>query len=75
MTDKIVPWSEVNSGDLVLIEGELTACEGIDLVEKPWGDGTNRLFADVSRWHPNGYVSTIERLASALTAVRREAEG
>ncbi len=70
--DLIIPWSEVRPGDLVLHKGSLIAHEGVDLVEKPWGDGTDRLFADVSHRLDNGHVVTSEYRADDLTAVRRE---
>lgn len=69
--DLIVPWSQVLPGDLVLLQGELIAHEGVRLVEKPWGDGTMRLFADVSHRLENGHVVTSEYKADDLTAVRR----
>ncbi|HMG63722.1 MAG TPA: hypothetical protein VK599_12300 [Streptosporangiaceae bacterium] len=69
--DLIVPWSQVLPDDLVLLQGELMAHEGIRLTEKPWGDGTMRLFADVSHRLENGHVVTSEYKAGDLTAVRR----
>jgi hypothetical protein len=71
--DLIVPWSEVRPDDLVLHQGALIPHEGVRLVEKPWGDGTVKLFADVSHRLENGHLVTSEYRADDLTGVRREA--
>jgi hypothetical protein len=71
VADQAVQWDEVKAGDLVIQDGELVIAERVELVAKPWGDGTDRLFADAYWRLGNGVRVCCEHRADSWTAVRR----
>ena len=72
-TDAIVKWSEVQAGDLVLLDDCLITAERVDSCQKPWGDGTTFTAADIFHRLDNGYLVSSERHGDRYTAVRRTA--
>jgi hypothetical protein len=69
--DVIVRWQDVRVGDLVVLDDCLVLAERVEIVPKPWGDGTDFTAADV--WHrlDNGVLVVSERHGDRYTAVRR----
>lgn len=71
--DQIVRWSDVRPGDLVLYDDCLIVAEQVNIVPKPWGDGTDFIAVDIT-WHDDeGHQFCSERHGDRLTAVRRPA--
>lgn len=70
MTDQIVKWSEVCTGDTVLLDDVLVVAERVEVVQKPWGDGTTFTAADIYHRLDNGVLVSTEQHGDRLTAVR-----
>ena len=71
-SDRIVRWSEVRTGDLVLLDDSLITAERVEVIQKPWGDGTTFPAVDIRHRLENGVLVTSERHGDRYTAVRRE---
>lgn len=69
--DKIVLWRDVQSGDLVILDDALVVAVQVDVIQKPWGDGTTFPAVDVRHQLDNGHFVVSERHGNRLTAVRR----
>lgn len=70
----VLRWHDVLAGDMVLQDDEFVLAEKVQLHEKPWGDGTMRLFADVYHRRASGFLVSFEHRADGWTAVRRYEE-
>lgn len=72
-TDEIVRWQDVRDGDTVLLDDELVTAEKVNVVQKPWGDGSTFTAADIYHRLDNGVLVSSERHGDRYTAVRRPA--
>jgi hypothetical protein len=71
--DLIIPWAEIQAGDLMLVGSELVVVEKMDLLSnQPWGDETYTR-VDVTYRYPDGSRKfATDNKGERLAAVRRE---
>lgn len=74
--DMIVRWSEVQTGDLVVLDNALVIAEEVQVVQKVWDSWTGETFPAVDIRHQldNGCFVVNERHGDGYTAVRRYVE-
>jgi hypothetical protein len=71
--DEIVRWQDVRTGDSVLLDAEMVTAEKVNVVQKPWGDGTTFAAADIYHRLDNGVLVSSERHGDRYTAIRHAA--
>lgn len=74
VVDMIVRWQDVQTGDLVVLDDELVIAALVEVIERPWGDGTTFPSVDIRHQLDNGHFVVSERHGDRYTAVRRYAE-
>lgn len=72
--DLIVRWQDVKTGDLVLLEDGFVIAALVEVIQRPWGNGTTFPSVDIRHQLDNGHFVVSERHGDRYTAVRRYAE-
>lgn len=72
--DLIVRWRDVKTGDLVILDDELVIAALVEVIERPWGDGTTFPSAEIRHQLDNGEFVVSARHGDRYTAVRRYVE-